>query len=65
MRFVKEEVVIVEVEASIVLLSTERVFVFLGILGGLLLTSLRHLAGFDIQFYSFVLRCLGTDTIVA
>ena len=43
------------------------VLVLLGILGGMLLPSLRRLVlpALIVSFSSFVLRCLGTDTIVA
>src|SRR5690348_5605319 len=46
-RLVHAEVVLVAEEARIVLLRPARVLVLLGILGGLLLPSLRRLAGLD------------------
>src|SRR5438128_5957229 len=46
-HLVYTEVVLVAVEALIVLLRPARVLVLLGILGGLLLPSLRRLAGLD------------------
>src|SRR2546421_1510372 len=46
-RFVHAEVVLVAEEARIALLRPARVLVLLGILGGLLLPSLRRLAGLD------------------
>ena len=46
-RLVHAEVVLVAEEARIVLLRPTRVLVLLGILGGLLLPSLRRLAGLD------------------
>src|SRR6266536_1214565 len=46
-RLVHAEVVLVAEEARVVLLRPARVLVLLGILGGLLLPSLRRLAGLD------------------
>src|SRR5438876_7060731 len=46
-RLVHAEVVLVAVEALVVLLRPARVLVLLGILGGLLLPSLRRLAGLN------------------
>ena len=46
-RLVHTEVVLVAIEACVILLCPAFVLVLLGILGGLLLPSLRRLAGFD------------------
>src|SRR6516165_12448115 len=64
-RLVHAEVVLVAVEARIVLLRPARVLVLLGILGGLLLHPSGVLPALIASFSSFVLRCLGTGTIVA
>src|SRR5262247_2989499 len=64
-HLVHAEVVLVAVETLVVLLRPARVLVLLGILGGLLSHPSGVLLALIASFSCFVLRCLGTDTIVA
>jgi hypothetical protein len=64
-NLVHAEVVLVAVRALIVLLCPARVLVFLDILGGLPLHPSGDFPALIASFSSFVLRCLGTTTIVA